>query len=385
MAAERMAPQSGNTVIHRKARASREEYQARAMSPAKALRLALAQASDMLFDLPMVVAAVEQVEISQTALRAEFADGALMVLLDGPRGARGAVCVDTALLAALIEIQTTGRVTGRGTGGRAVTRTDAAIAAPLIDAALSGAEAKLEEDAQEPGGGVQSVPHWAAGYRFGVMMDDARGMALALSAPAFHVFRMMVEVGDDGHPGAVTFLLPVPETPARPVSDPKSSALQRTLEQSAMNAPVSLEAVLGRVTLPLEKVCKLEVGGLLPFSAEPNLQVRLEASQKHVVAVAKLGQLNGARAVRLIPEAKDAPPAPPARQSPAGAGQAAGPGRSGEILAAPAVDVTRIADIADMSGTAPKEGRALPTNAATPVRAAAASGAPREMSDHGVE
>ena len=106
----------GTSVIHRKARASREEYQARAMSPAKALRLALAQASDTLLGLPMVVAAVEQVEISQTALRAEFAQGGLMVLLDGPKGARGAVRLDEALLAALIEIQTTGRVTGRGTG-----------------------------------------------------------------------------------------------------------------------------------------------------------------------------------------------------------------------------------------------------------------------------
>ncbi|WP_324753628.1 FliM/FliN family flagellar motor C-terminal domain-containing protein [Roseovarius sp. Pro17] len=295
-----MTSVDGNTVIHRKARASREEYQARAMSPAKALRLALAQASDTLFDLAMVVTAVEQVELSQTALRLEFADGGLLVLLDGPKGARGAVRVDAALLAALIEVQTMGRVTGRGSNGRAVTRTDAAIAAPLIDAALSGAEAMLTEDAQGVDGG--EVPaHWASGYRFGVMMEDARGMALALHAPAFHVFRMMVEVGDDGHPGAVTFLLPVPLAAPPPAAGAKGGAMQRTLERSAMDAPVSLEAVLARVILPLDKVCKLKPGGLLPFGMDQPMQVRLEASQKHVVALARLGQMNGARAVRLTP------------------------------------------------------------------------------------
>ena len=81
-----------------------------------------------------------------------------MVLLDGPCGARGAVRIDTALLAALIEMQTTGRVTGRAFGGRAVTRTDAAIAAPLIDAALAGAEASWQLCEE----GARNLAHWAA-------------------------------------------------------------------------------------------------------------------------------------------------------------------------------------------------------------------------------
>jgi len=295
-----MASVDGNTVIHRKARASREEYQARAMSPAKALRLALSQASDALFDLPLVVAAVEQVELSQTALRPEFEGGGLLVLLDGPNGARGAVRLDDALLAALIEVQTTGRVTGRGSGGRAVTRTDAAIAAPLIDAALKGAEAKLA--AEDQGSEGSAAPHWASGYRFGVMMEDARGMSLALHAPGFHVFRLMVEIGGEAYPGAITFLLPVPEEPPAPAPDVGASEFQRTLEQSAMDAPVSLEAVLGRISLPLDKVSGFQPGALLPFTMDRPMQVRLEASQKHVVALARLGQMNGARAVRLTPE-----------------------------------------------------------------------------------
>lgn len=290
----------GDRVIPRKVRVGREEYQARAMSPAKALRLALAQASDAQFDLPLVVTTVEQEEISQTALGVEFGSG-LMVLLDGPKGARGAVRMDEVFLTALIEVQTMGRITGRDAGGRALTRTDAAIAAPLIDAALERAETQLREEVPD---------HWAGGYRFGVMMEDARGMTLALDAAAFHVFRMTVELGGEGFPGTLAFLLPVPEAPPPPADTGQGARQTRTLEQSAMAAPVCLEAVLSRVTLPLTQLCGLVAGDLVPFQVDGGLQVQLEASRKHVVAHGRLGQTNGTRAVRLAPEGDDPAPIP---------------------------------------------------------------------------
>jgi flagellar motor switch protein FliM len=300
-----MSEGTGNTVIHRKARVAREEYQARAMSPAKALRLALATSADQMFDLPLVVTALEQVELSQTALRREFDGGGLLMLLDGPGGACGGVRIDLALLTALIEVQTTGRVTGRAPSDRPVTRTDAAIAAPLIDAALTGAEALLGEDTPD---------HWAIGYRFGVMMEDPRAMTLALHAPAFHVFRLYVEAGEVAQAGAITVLLPVPAQVKAKVRDAKQAGdPQHTLEQSAMDAPVSLQAVLGRIRLPLARVCALEVGEDLIFSMDRPMEIRLEVSQKHTVALGRLGQVNGARAVRLSPAGPPALDAAPDR------------------------------------------------------------------------
>ncbi|MCZ4352977.1 FliM/FliN family flagellar motor C-terminal domain-containing protein [Roseovarius aestuarii] len=287
-----MSDGKGNTVIHRKARVAREEYQARAMSTAKALRLSLATSADQLFDLALVVTALEQVELSQTAVRTELDGGGLLMLLDGPAGVCGGVRVDLSLLNALIEVQTTGRVTGRVPADRPVTRTDAAIVSPLIDAALAGAEALLKEETPD---------HWASGFRFGVMMEDARSMTLALHAPAFHVFRLYVEAGDVGQTGAICVLLPVPAK--APQSDPQQDVeTLYTLEHSAMDAPVSLEAVLGRIRLPLSQVCAFEVGEVLPFSMDRPMEARLEASQKHKVAVGRLGQVNGARAVRLSSE-----------------------------------------------------------------------------------
>ncbi|MBZ8118785.1 FliM/FliN family flagellar motor switch protein [Roseovarius sp. LXJ103] len=286
-----MSERDGNTVILRKARSGRAEHQARGMSPSKALRLALAQTADALYDMPVAVAAVEQVEISQTGLDRELGGGGLLILLDGPDGARGALRMDLGLLGALIEVQTTGRVSGRATADRAVTRTDAAISAPLIDAMLARFEAQLREE---------TPAHWAQEFRYGVMMEDVRGMQLALTAPAFHVLRLMVETGDVAQPGALTLILPAPpETPE--ADDPKQEAvLARTLEACAMGVPVRLEAVLGRIKMPLGEVCRLKPGDTLPVALDKPMRIWLEASEKHVVAMAHLGQSDGLRAVRLL-------------------------------------------------------------------------------------
>jgi len=286
-----MSERGGNTVIHRKARSGRAEHQARGMSPSKALRLALAQSADALYDMPVAVAAVEQVEISQTGLRREFAGGGLLVLLDGPDGARGALRMDLGFLGALIEMQTTGRVLGRASSDRTVTRTDAAISAPLIDAMLTRFGAQLAQEASE---------HWAQGFRYGVMMEDARVMQLALTAPEFHVLRLMVEAGDVAHPGAITLLLPAPPEAPAAQSAEREAVLARTLEACAMDVPVKLEAVLGRMRMPLGELCGLKPGDTLPVATDTPMRIRLEASEKHVVAMAHLGQSNGARAVRLL-------------------------------------------------------------------------------------
>ncbi len=306
-----MGSSTRNTVIHRKAQVAREEYQARAMSPAKALRMALARSADAAIGLAVTVTAVEQVQLSQGDVAAEFGAPGLLVLLDGQDGARGAMRLDPAFLAALIEVQTTGRVTGRAPADRVLTRTDGAIAAPLIDAMLAEFEEQLCPD---------DTAHWGAGYRFGAMMEDARALTLSLEATDFHVFRVFAELGEVAVTAAFSLLLPhrvAPACPAR-ASEHGAGARGLTLRQTAMMAPVSLMAVLARVPLPLGRVCGLKVGDSLTLGGgDTPLEVRLEASQKHVVARASLGQMNGMRALRLT---LPAPPqgAPPHAPDPAG-------------------------------------------------------------------
>lgn len=331
-----------NTVIQRMARVAREGYQARAMSPAKALRLALAKAADRSIGLALLVTAVEQRQLLVADLPPALGEGGLLLLLDGPDGRRGALRLDLPFLAALIEMQTMGRVTGKPAEPRTLTRTDAAIAAPLIDAALAEFGALLTEEGGD---------HWGAGYAFGAMAEDARNLGLALTEAEYHHFRLMVEIGEAAQPGALSLFLPVCAAPAQPETPGTPGAPQPlTLEHSALDAPVCLQAVLTRLTLPLDRVGTLKPGDVLPFSSERPLGLRLEVGHKHKVADARLGQINGLRAARLL-VASDTPPPDP---GPAAAAAPRKPqaGGAGGKTPKPARDVVPVPEVVDHGGPA---------------------------------
>jgi hypothetical protein len=94
-----MADQQKVSVIRRKTRAAREGADPRVMSPVRALRLALARAADTLYDLPLVVATVEQRRVEAGEVETSLADEGLHLLLDGVSGARAAMRLDPGLLA----------------------------------------------------------------------------------------------------------------------------------------------------------------------------------------------------------------------------------------------------------------------------------------------
>ena len=337
---------AADTAMHKKARVGREGFDARAMSPARALRLALGKAADAEMDLVLSVSTVEQQDVVQADLGAAFGDGGLLLLLEGERGRRGAARIDMAFLASVIEHLTTGRIASHAAEDRHLTRTDAAMVAPLMDAVLERAEASLA--------GQAGAEAWH-GFRFGAMIEDVHGLALALEADRFHLLRLSVALGDGAaRTGTIEFL--VPEAPAPQVSDTAAraglAAGEAVLGQLALDAPVVLRATMGRIDLPLDAAMALSVGDVLPVSGCAGLKVRLEATEEHLVAEAKLGQMNGQRALRLTsgPDrgiVQDAPPiTPPIAPS---ISQSAEPSARSAASVAPASQVARtIEHLADI-------------------------------------
>lgn len=284
---------AADSAMHKKARVGREGFDARAMSPARALRLALGKAADAEMDLVLSVSTVEQQDVVQAGLGAAFGDGGLLLLLEGERGRRGAVRIDMAFLASVIEHLTTGRIASHAAEDRHMTRTDAAMVAPLMDAVFERAEASLA--------GQAGAEAWH-GFRFGAMIEDVHGLALALEADRFHMLRLSVALGDGAaRTGMIEFL--VPEAPASQAADSATpaglAAGKAGLGQLALDAPVVLRAMMGRIDLPLDAAMALTAGDILPVSGCAGLKVRLEATEAHLVAEAKLGQMNGQRALRL--------------------------------------------------------------------------------------
>lgn len=286
-----MSNSNSNAVLRRKATVGREAYQARAMSPAKALRLALSKAADELFDLPLAVTGVQQSRVGLDSMLKELSDETLLILLDGPDQSLGVMTLDIQLLGGLIEMQTTSRVIPAAAEARPPTRTDAAMVAPLVDAFLERFEDNL---AEEPDG------YWVTGFRFGVRVEDLRMLGLALEAPDYNFFKLNVDLFGGAKMGEISLLLPVRAAPRKGADSAQDGAsIGVNLTKTLMNVPTDINAVLRRLTMPLSAISQLKVGDVLTLPSEALGAVVLEASPKKPLAEVSLGQLNGFRAVRL--------------------------------------------------------------------------------------
>ncbi|MFB9151169.1 FliM/FliN family flagellar motor switch protein [Roseovarius ramblicola] len=298
-----MAQQRQASVIRRKTRAAREGADPRVMSPVRALRLALARAADTLYDLPLVVATVEQRRVEAGEVEAALGTDGLFVLLDGAAGARAAMRLCPGLVSALVEVQTTGRVRPGEVRPRAPTRTDAAMVAPLVDALLSGFDDGMCDG---------SADHARRGFHFGDRVEDARALSLLMVVPEFDVFRLTADLGPGLRAARLDLLLPpAPAPPARGAGAPPPGGTHRgthrgteargpeDLATVALAAPVALDAVVARIRLPLSDAMALEVGQRLAIAKDSLGRVRLLGAGGHVAAEGRLGRRGAWRALRL--------------------------------------------------------------------------------------
>lgn len=292
-----------NDVLRRKARAGREEHQSRVMSPARAMRLALSRAADDLFGLAISVSGVQCEQLGQDSMLRTVDDEMLLVVLDGPRGAVGAVAVDLSVLAGLIEQQTMGRVLNSAPDVRVPTDTDAALIAPLVDMLLEGIAANLgEEDGA-----------LTAEFQFGARIETKRHLSLIVEAPDFHVLRAQLELDGGAKRGEFVLIAPVqlPElappaavqsskSGAQPQSDAEEAFSKMTFAQSAlMEAEACLQAVIHREKMTLGALGKLKPGDRLHLSEFALDRVVLGAGAASKLGPCKLGQHGGLRAVQL--------------------------------------------------------------------------------------
>lgn len=282
------------SVIHRKAKVARDEFDAREMSPAKALRLSMAKTAESLLQLALVVRTVEQVTVPLQQMESSLGEGGLMIVLDGTDGIRGAAKLDHALVTALIEVQLIGQLRDRMPDPRPFTHTDAAITQPLINEVLNRFHQILSEEDIDSG---------ADGLRFGDMVEDARTLVLGLEAPDFELYRLNADLGPGKRTGLMDIYLPhrpqLPEGGAHGGLD----ALARKLEKAAMNAPVTLDAALARLRRPLNEVLTWAPGTTLVVDPGMLSDGILLGAGDHEVARFKLGQFEGFRAVQLISDA----------------------------------------------------------------------------------
>ncbi|WP_054303259.1 FliM/FliN family flagellar motor C-terminal domain-containing protein [Gemmobacter sp. LW-1] len=263
----------------------------------RALPLALARAARERLGCDLTVSGLAAHRFSLAELLEQPPDLALIAILEGPREATGVMVLDSGLLAALIEVQTLGHVAPQSAAPRRPTRTDAAMVADWVDAALAALEEALltEEDLV-----------WTDGFRYASYLDEPRPLALMLEDAPFKVLTCDLRFAA-GREGRVILALPAEghgrrpqrKTPL-PAPDPmEGPGFTAALADRLAEAEAVVEAVLCRVTLPLNEVLRLAPGGVLPLPGAQIDQIRLEGGNGQVAGQGRLGQNRGMRAVRL--------------------------------------------------------------------------------------
>jgi len=220
-------------------------------------------------------------------------------LLKGREGPPGLVILDPAAFSSVIEAMTIGTLSRKAPAPRRATETDCALMADLVDAILT--EVDAHPDPGDP---------FAPGFRQDRLIDDLRLLDVMLEDVPFALTVVEVELLAEGiaRKGVFTIALPdpAPEMPALtdfdmpfdegPVHDVQ---WERALEASVMTAPAQLGAVLGRVRLPLAEVMALGVGSQVTLPLSQLEEVQLEGLDRAVLALGRLGQYRGMRALRL--------------------------------------------------------------------------------------
>lgn len=83
------------------------------------------------------------------------------------------------------------------------------------------------------------------------------------------------------------------------IDGPDAAEWSRKMERVVLASDLALQARLGRVRMPVDKVLEMRAGDTLPFLPEDLQRVELVAGAGQVVARGRLGQSGGFRAVKL--------------------------------------------------------------------------------------
>ncbi len=263
---------------------------------ARAMRLALMRAGQEALGLRLAVreAGAERHDLDTMADRLP-APGLLLHLADRD-GQGGVMALCPQVLAAVIEMQTTGSVTARTADPRPVTATDVVLSQELAVAVLAALAALSAE--------ADGLPA-PAGWRVAGWLADPRAVAMRLPETEYEVWTCALDMADGARTGTLTLAMPSPRPVAAQAVPAQGPA------EGLLSCPARLEAELARLTLPLCDVRALAPGAVVPLTGVGLDAVSLIAPGGVPVARARLGRLGDRRAVRLtaasVPEALDPP------------------------------------------------------------------------------
>ncbi|WP_435258616.1 FliM/FliN family flagellar motor switch protein [Thioclava sp. FR2] len=292
---------SQKQILRKKIKIVRKDREAGSSSVERAWRIGFSRA---LRDEAKVAAEFSTMSISRMSL-AELLelppDRALILTLEGPDAGMGMVMLSSELFSAITEILTLGLCRSLPAEPRKPTRTDAAMVAPVIEQALRNLEHALEEDPDLL---------WTSGFHFASCLEDARPLGLLFEDIPYKVFRGRLTVADGKREGEIILVLPADGKgrthdilSASVVQMAERPTFRERLAKEVGQAEVKMDAVVSRLTLPISEALALRTDMVLTLPSTSLDQISIEGFDGRKLAIGKLGQQRGMRAIRLTTQA----------------------------------------------------------------------------------
>ena len=199
----------GQSILRRKVTAARAEVAEGGPGADRAWRLAMARAARDKLKITVDCVAMSLDRRSLAELVELPVPQSLIAVLDGPAEGLGMIVLSPPVLAGFIEAQTIGKVKSTELTARKPTRTDAAMVAGMIDAALRAMELALAEEADLV---------WAGGFRYASFLDDPRPLGLLLEDCTYKVLRAAVSLAGGARTGEILLALPAAGRGVSPVA-----------------------------------------------------------------------------------------------------------------------------------------------------------------------
>ncbi|AZV80370.1 FliM/FliN family flagellar motor switch protein [Parasedimentitalea marina] len=256
----------------------------------KVLRRSLARAAADLCELPLAVIAARQLNSIPEDLGRYLSDEKLLVVLDGPNGRIGAASLDAPTVTALIQQQTMGQVMGKAPTERHYTSTDAAMTADFIDRTFAKAVSMLNG---------QADLNLFEGFRFGARIEDVRSLLLGLESEDYRVIELTLDLSSGAMQGSITLILPEPTLADLGQDGIDGLDYGPSLGNGMGSMRVELSAVLCKMQVPISKFSSLQIGDVLQLDQAFLYETDLVSISGQSISGGRLGQINGARAVRL--------------------------------------------------------------------------------------
>lgn len=231
----------------------------------------------------------------------------LLAVLEGPRESLGLITLSPPVLAALIEVQTIGKVSTSPAPVRKPTRTDAAMVSAFLDQILEELDLQIEADADRV---------WAGGFRYASFLDDPRPLGLLLEDCAYRVITVELSLGLGAKEGTMLLILPAEGRGELPLNAPQAEEspaeqmFTQALTEQVMETGCTLQAMLERLSLPLATLMAWQPGDVVELPNATLERIAFVGLDGKPVAEGRLGQHRGMRAVRLAGAVTESAPAP---------------------------------------------------------------------------